>query len=785
MAIDDYYRQFNGSIQLSGSLSVLQKGDFVRADVIKGLGSSERRLFASAKKFGSLRLDDSFRGLEIISLSGPSSSQSRSIKDASLNIRIDSPGSYVDSCPFPCSDHPNPDVIISPSLDRPSTPSWVREVYKSKPWQGWSSDDGEVVFPGVDPITVSPPSVSIAVPVYGKPDRFVPFFKSLLENTKYPNLSKVVIVNDGSDEYSTKTLEEICSSDDRFILLSQDNCGYLRSANRAIGESFHLGADYVVTCNTDILVTPNWLSSMVRGAIRNNAALVNPLSNQQALISLPMSLERSGGMRRLSGRVSYLDAALAASFIPPSYPDAVTNIGNCMLIERSAWQEFGPFDEDIYGDGYGEECELWARLRNDGRRCIVADDCYVYHESHGTMEGASDKERDGLNRFLSRWRPLYNREVIKMRKWDKDMDRVRSLCSSMMPSSMPVRFLCYNIGNFGGVQCVVTLVNELTKLGFDATVEYALDQKAGFKYLVGPNKHNNAESMRSLVKDSRCDEGVIVATHWFTGEILHDIMSNDPKIIPLAFWQDREDLFVEPNGDISLRDRSVSTYTKIPNRIVNAKWVGESAKDELGISSFTHIPVGVNTNKFYPGEKRQSRVRIVSMYRPETPRRGGKRLERIFKDLKSRYGDAISLETFGSRCTFADVDHSKCSQDKVAQIMRSASIVFEPSDFQGFGLPGLEAMASGCALVSTDNLGIHEYGIHSVNCFIANRDKDLFDHICELVDNPELVSRIGESARESALDFDWSKIAIRWANHLNELYARSGFQKYHPDPLPF
>ena len=785
MAVDDYYRQFNGSIQLSGSLSVIQKGDFVRADVIKGLGSGERRLFASARKFGSLGLDDSFRGLEIISLSEPSSSQSRTVKDSQLSISVNGPDSYIESSPFPLSSQPNPDVIITPSLSRTPTRSWAREIYESKPWRGWSEEEGEVVFPGVDPISVSPPSVSIAVPVYGKPDRFVPFFESVLKYTRYPNLSSIVVVNDGSDDYSTKVLEGICESDSRFVLLSQENRGYLRSANRAIVEAFHEGADYVVTCNTDILVTPNWLSSMVRAALRNNAALVNPISNQQALISLPMSVERSGGMRRLSGRVSYLDAALAASFIPPSYPDAVTNIGNCMLIERSAWQSCGPFDEDIYGEGYGEECELWARLRSDGRRCIVADDCYVYHESHGTIDGAQDKELAGLNKFLSRWRPLYTREVIKMRKWDKDMDRVRSLCSSMMPASMPVRFLCYNIGNFGGVQCVVTLVNELTKLGFDATVEYVLDQKAGFKYLVGPNKHNNADSMRSLVNDVRCEEGVIVATHWFSGEILQDIMKSDPKIIPLAFWQDREDLFVEPNGQVSLRSKSIDSYPKIPNRIVNAKWVGESARDELGISSFTHIPVGVNTHKFYPGEKRQSRVRIVSMYRPETPRRGGRRLERIFKDLKDRYGDQVSLETFGSRCTFVDVDHSKCSQDKVAQIMRNASIVFEPSDFQGFGLPGLEAMASGCALVSTDNLGIHEYGIHSVNCFIANRDKDLFNHICELVDNPDLAARIGQSARESSLDFDWSKIASRWADHLNELYARSGFQRYHPDPLPF
>ena len=110
--------------------------------------------------------------------------------------------------------------------------------------------------------------------------------------------------------------------------------------------------------------------------------------------------------------------------------------------------------------------------------------------------------------------------------------------------------------------------------------------------------------------------------------------------------------------------------------------------------------------------------------------------------------------------------------------MRTASIVVEPSDFQGFGLPGLEGMASGCALVSTDNLGIHEYGRHSENCFIANRDADLLGHLYELVENPSLCERIGREGRETALTFDWSVISDRWADHLLSLYSKSGYTKY-------
>ena len=779
MALEDYYRQYTSNIKLTGRFSGVMRGDYVRSDVLRSLDSRSKRGFSPAKKFSQLGLDETFRGLEVINIETSTSSMERSRASAPflVDIAVESTPAFVESCPFPLSESSTPEVIIKPGLDRDPNPSWVRDVFESRPWMGWSSREGEVVWPEVEPLAVPAPTVSIVVPIYNKPDRFVACLESVRDKTIYPKLAQVYLVNDGSDSYSTSLINSIAEKNG-WEVLSQENKGYLLTANRGIDKAFHDGADYVLSLNSDVLVTKGWLSGMVRGALRNNAVLVNPVSNQQAIISLPMSLEKSYGMRRLSGRVSYEDAALAASYVPPSYPDAVTNVGNCLLIERELWTKHGPFDEDIYGSGYGEECELWARARNDGMRCIVADDVYVYHESHGTISNAEAAEREGMNRFLSRWRPLYLREQIKMRLWDKKMDRVRNLASSMHPTGLPVRFLCFNIGPYGGVYCVVRLVNELIKRGINASIEYCLNQDHEFKFLVGPNKHSNAVSLRALSKDFDCDQGIIVATHWFTGEILQDIMKDDAKVIPLAFWQDREDLFTEKNGKRSLRGSSLEMYPTIPNRIVNADWVGATAQEDLGIGSYTHIPVGVDCHKFYPGEKRESKVKIISMYRPSTPRRGGKRLQRIYGKLREMYRDKISLETFGEDCTFSDVHHGKVSQDKVAEIMRDASIVFEPSDFQGFGLPGLEGMASGCAVVSTDNLGIHEYGKHSENCFIANSDRDLLAHLSELIENPELCERLGRQGREDALKFDWSVIADRWAEHLRKIYSKSGFTKY-------
>ena len=64
----------------------------------------------------------------------------------------------------------------------------------------------------------------------------------------------------------------------------------------------------------------------------------------------------------------------------------MTSVGQCLLVSNRAWSEYGPFNQDVYGSGYGEECELWAQVLSGGGLAKVADDVYVYHESHGTHE---------------------------------------------------------------------------------------------------------------------------------------------------------------------------------------------------------------------------------------------------------------------------------------------------------------------------------------------------------------------------------------------------------------
>jgi len=172
---------------------------------------------------------------------------------------------------------------------------------------------------------------------------------------------------------------------------------------------------------------------------------------------------------------------------------------------------------------------------------------------------------------------------------------------------------------------------------------------------------------------------------------------------------------------------------------------------------------------FYPRGDRTAGPpwRVVAMLRPDE-RRGARWLLPALAAVARRPDVQVIL--FGAHpvppgvAPFPHEHAGVLSRDGVAALLSTAHVVVDPSLFQGFGLVGLEGMASGAACVLTDSGGIQEYAVHEENALIVpTRDeKALAAAIERLLDEPALRERLSVAGVATARRFTWKGAAERF-----------------------
>jgi glycosyltransferase involved in cell wall biosynthesis len=115
----------------------------------------------------------------------------------------------------------------------------------------------------------------------------------------------------------------------------------------------------------------------------------------------------------------------------------------------------------------------------------------------------------------------------------------------------------------------------------------------------------------------------------------------------------------------------------------------------------------------------------------------------------------------------------KISPDELAEHMGRVDIFFEGSEFQGWGMQALEAMSSGCALVSTQSEGVQEFSTPGYDCVLVEHGQveQAAAVICHLLRDRAECHRLQDRARQSAIAFDWNAICMAWAEYLKKLFV--------------
>jgi glycosyltransferase involved in cell wall biosynthesis len=99
------------------------------------------------------------------------------------------------------------------------------------------------------------------------------------------------------------------------------------------------------------------------------------------------------------------------------------------------------------------------------------------------------------------------------------------------------------------------------------------------------------------------------------------------------------------------------------------------------------------------------------------------------------------------------------SDAALADFYRELAVFVLPSRFEGLGLPALEAMACGAAVVVTDNGGSRQYARNGENCLVVPvGDSDaMADAVLRLLRDDALRARIASAGTATALTYTWDR----------------------------
>jgi GT2 family glycosyltransferase len=225
------------------------------------------------------------------------------------------------------------------------------------------------------------PFVSIVILNYNGVKYLQEFLPSVLA-TQYENY-EVVVADNGSTDNSISFLQSNFPSVK--LITSTTNEGFAGGYNWALKQ---VQADYYVLLNSDVEVTPNWISPMVDLLEQDN----DNAACQPKLLSYkqPALFEYAGAA---GGWIDTLGYPFSRGRVfdvceqdEKQYEDNATIFwasGASMMIRSNVFHELGGFDAQFFA--HQEEIDLCWRIQLSGYKIYCAPSAIVYHVGAGTL----------------------------------------------------------------------------------------------------------------------------------------------------------------------------------------------------------------------------------------------------------------------------------------------------------------------------------------------------------------------------------------------------------------
>ncbi len=196
--------------------------------------------------------------------------------------------------------------------------------------------------------------------------------------------------------------------------------------------------------------------------------------------------------------------------------------------------------------------------------------------------------------------------------------------------------------------------------------------------------------------------------------------------------------------------------------------VGVSEATQKRISAISRIiPCGVDIRQFFPNSK--SETPTILFVGTIGGRKRGNLLIKIFsQEIKTLFPSAqlwLVAEDFIEGNGI--VNFGKISLDQLSALYQKAWIFCLPSTYEGFGIPYIEALASGTPVVASPNPGAYEILARGEYGIIA-QDHELSRQLVDLLKDKDKRQSYAKKGLQRAQDFAWDKIVTAYENLYQE-----------------
>lgn len=327
---------------------------------------------------------------------------------------------------------------------------------------------------------------------------------------------------------------------------------------------------------------------------------------------------------------------------------------------------------------------------------------------------------------------------------------------------MKIAFILPGGGVSGGVRCTVKAANGLLQRGHE--VQLLVNKKnpsiqsqlrnlwIGLRYPLGNDWLDMFEGAVERFDDiEKCAfqaNEIVVASGWWAAGKMRQVKL--PGIIKVHHIR---------GVGFHDNDKMRAAWGENVPKIAVASYLEEVIEKTCGQSIMAVIADGIDTKEYYPTVPENQRNGVGTIFGSgyhKDPETVLKVLEMLHRDCP-----ATHQRVFGSCRRPKDIPRKLyCrlpSLERIREIYSQSLVWIMGSCSEGFGLPILEAMACGCAVVATDCGGSRDIIVDGENGFLVEvgNVEQIVNRVKQLLDDKELRQRFVKKSRETVSKFSW------------------------------